>query len=74
MRASEANSAKIVADTMQFAADQRQRLTVACVIVLITFPVRAAFDLMQAYAAFKAPISTELGPYDLLRAVARRRG
>ena len=64
MRASEANAARIVADTMQAAAQHRRRLTASCVIVLITFPVRAAFDLMQAYAAFKAPISTACGQCD----------
>ena len=64
MPASEANSAKIVADTMQFAADQRQRLTVACVIVLITFPARAAFDLLHAYAIFNDPFNPACGECD----------
>ena len=53
--APEANSAKVVADTMQFAAEQRRRLIAACVIVLVTFPARAAFDLLQAYAFFDDP-------------------
>ncbi len=64
MRASEANSARIVADTMQFAVDQRQRLTVACVIVLITFPARAAFDLLHAYSLFNDPQNPACGPCD----------
>ena len=64
MPAPEANSAKIVADTMQFAADQRQRLTVACVIVLITFPARAAFDLLHAYAIFNDPFNPACGQCD----------
>ena len=65
MRASEANAARIVADTMQAAAEHRRRLTAACVIVLVNFPARAAFDLLQAYAAFKAPISNACSQCDL---------
>ena len=57
MRASEANAAIIVAGTMQAAADNRRRLTAACVIVLVTFPARAAFDLLFAYAGFNSPIN-----------------
>ena len=64
MLASEANSAKIVADTMRFAADQRQRLTAACLIVLITFPARAAFDLLLAYSLFNDPLNPACGPCD----------
>jgi hypothetical protein len=40
----------IVEDTMHAAAEQRRRLTAACVTILITFPVRAAFDFMYAYS------------------------
>jgi hypothetical protein len=58
MRASEANAARIVEDTMQAAAAQRRRLTAACLIVLITFPARAAFDLLQAYAFFNDPLNS----------------
>ena len=61
----ELNAARIVVDTMQAAAQHRRRLTAACVIVLVTFPARAAFDLLQAYAAFKAPISTACGQCDM---------
>ena len=64
MLASEANSAKIVADTMRFAADQRQRLTAACLVVLITFPARAAFDLLLAYSLFNDPLNPACGPCD----------
>jgi hypothetical protein len=64
MRASEANAARIVADTMQAAAEHRQRLTAACVIVLVTFPARAAFDLLQAYAFFNDPLNPACGPCD----------
>ncbi len=55
LRLSEANAARIVADTMQAAAQQRRRLTAACVIVLITFPARAAFDLLYAYSTLNDP-------------------
>jgi hypothetical protein len=49
------NAARIVADTMQFAAEQRWHLTDSCVIDLITSPARAAYDLLNAYALFKIP-------------------
>jgi hypothetical protein len=42
----------VVDDSMHAAAEQRRRLTLACVIVLISFPCRGAFDLLQAFAAF----------------------
>ena len=41
----------IVADTMHAAAEQRQRLVAACCVVLVTYPIRAAYDFLQAYAA-----------------------
>ncbi len=53
-----------VADTLQAAAEQRRRLTAACLIVLITFPARAAFDLLQAYAKFNDEINIACGPCD----------
>jgi hypothetical protein len=40
----------IVDDTMQAAAQQRRRLVAACTVVLLTFPARAAFDFLNAYA------------------------
>ena len=55
LRPSEANAVRIVGDTMQAAAQQRRRLTVACVIVLITFPARAAFDVIYAYSTLNDP-------------------
>ena len=61
---SEENAVRIAADTMQAAAEQRRRLTAACVIVLITFPARAAFDLLQAYAFFNDPHNNACGPCD----------
>ena len=45
----------IVDDTMRAAAEQRRRLVAACIIVLITFPARAVFDVLHAYSAFNDP-------------------
>ena len=45
----------IVNDTMHAAAEQRRRLTGACIIVLLTFPARAVFDTLSAYSAFNDP-------------------
>jgi len=42
----------IVGDSMRAAAEQRRRLTLACVVVLISFPCRVAFNLLQAYATY----------------------
>jgi len=42
----------VVDDTMHAAAEQRRRLTFACVVVLMSFPCRAAFNLLESYAAF----------------------
>jgi hypothetical protein len=42
----------IIGDAILAAAEQRRRLTLACVVVLISFPCRIAFDLLQAYATF----------------------
>ena len=61
MRPSEANAARIVIDTIQAAAEQRRRLTAACVIVLITFPARTAFDLLNAYSNFNDPVNPACG-------------
>jgi hypothetical protein len=49
---------------MQAAAEQRRPLTAACVIVLITFPARAALDLLRAYVNFKDPIHPDCGLCD----------
>ena len=37
---------------MRAAAEQRRRLTLACVFVLISFPCRVAFNLLQAYSTY----------------------
>jgi len=57
-------SAMVVADTMQAAAQQRRRLIAACVIVLVTFPARAAFDLLLANALFSNVYNPSCGPCD----------
>jgi len=51
----------IVGDGMRAAAEQRRRLTLACVVVLISFPCRIAFDLLQAYATYNVQFN-ELCP------------
>ena len=50
----EENEARIVENSMQAAVEQRRRLTTACVVVFITFPARAVFDLHNACSAFNA--------------------
>jgi hypothetical protein len=42
----------IVDVSMRAAAEQRRRLTFACIVVLVSFPCRAAFDLLQAYCTY----------------------
>ncbi len=66
LRPAEANAAlvRIVGDTMQAAAQQRRRLTAACVILLITFPARAAFDLLLVYSSFNDPVNPACGLCD----------
>ncbi len=51
-RGTRAATTVIVDDSMRAAAEQRRRLTFACVVVLVTFPCRAAFDLLQAYCTY----------------------
>jgi hypothetical protein len=64
IQAPEANAAKIVADTMQGAAGHQWRLTAACAVVLITFPARAAFDLLLAYSLFNDPYNNDCSQCD----------
>ena len=56
--------AAIVDDTIQAAVQQRRRLAIACVVVLITFPARAAFDLLNAYTSFNDPYNPTCGLCD----------
>jgi hypothetical protein len=51
-KGTQAAATVIVDDSMRAAADQRRRLTFACIIVLISFPCRAEFDLLQAYCTY----------------------
>jgi len=52
LQPNEANVQRLVSDAMQASAAHRWRLTAACVIVLVTFPARAAYDLLLAYSSF----------------------
>jgi hypothetical protein len=47
-----ASTTVIVDDSMRAAAEQRRRLTFACIVVLVSFPCRAAFDLLLAYCTY----------------------
>ena len=40
---------------MQAAAEQRRHLVIACIVVLIAFPARAALNLLSAFALFDVP-------------------
>jgi hypothetical protein len=51
-KATRAATTVIVDDSMRAAAEQRRRLTFACIVVLVSFPCRAAFDLLQAYCTY----------------------
>ena len=53
-----------IEDTKQAAVHQRRRLVIACVIVMVTFPVRAAFDLMLTYSQFNVSFNAECGQCD----------
>jgi hypothetical protein len=61
----ETSSAReIVEDTRKAAVVQRRRVIAACAVVLVMFPARAAFDLLQAYSSFKDPYNLECGYCD----------
>ena len=47
------SAVEIVQDTQKAAVEQRRRLVAACAIVLVSFPARAAFDLLNAYSQFR---------------------
>jgi hypothetical protein len=51
-RGARAATTVIVDNSMRAAAEQRRRLSFACVVVLVSFPCRAAFDLLQAYGTY----------------------
>ena len=52
LQPNEANVQRLVSDAIQASAAHRWRLTAACIIVLVTFPARAAYDLLLAYSSF----------------------
>ena len=54
----------IVDETVQAAAEQLRRLVIACVVVFVTFPARAAFDLLQAYSFSADPYNPACGTCD----------
>jgi hypothetical protein len=49
-------------ETIEATSEQRRRIVIACVVVLVTFPVRAAFDLLNAYSLFYDPYNNACGP------------
>ena len=55
----------IIEDSVEAAAQQRQRLTAACILVMITFPARAAFDFLNAYSSLNQGTSSSCGMCDL---------
>ena len=57
-------AAAVLDEMIQAAAEQRQRLVIACVVVLFTFPARAAFDLLNAYSSFNDPYNPACGICD----------
>ena len=52
----------IVDDTIHASVLQRRRLMAACIVVLATFPVRAVFDLMNAYGNYKTDYNSSCPP------------
>jgi hypothetical protein len=52
LKGTQAEAMDIVDDSMRAAAEQRRRLTFACIVVLVSFPCRVAFDLLQAYCTY----------------------
>ena len=55
---------EVVEDTQKAAVEQRRRLIAACAIVLVSFPARAAFDLLDAYSNFSDPYNPACGGCD----------
>ena len=47
-RAAHAKSTDSIAVKMQAAAEQRRRIFVSCLIILVTFPIRASFNFLKA--------------------------
>ena len=51
-------------DNIDASAELRKRLLSACIIVIITFPSRAAFDFLNAYAALNQDTNPSCGQCD----------
>ena len=47
-------------DTIDASAELRKRLLSACIVVMITFPSRAAFDTLNAYASLNQEINSSV--------------
>jgi hypothetical protein len=60
----EQSAAAVVDETVQAAAQQRRRLVVACVVVLVTFPCRAAYDLLSVYSNLNNQFNPACGQCD----------
>ena len=54
----------VVEDSIQAAGQQRRRLFAACVIVLVTFLARAAFDFLRAFSAIGLQYNPSCGHCD----------
>jgi hypothetical protein len=54
----------VLVRTQKAAVEQRWRLIAACVVVLVSFPARAAFDLLNAYSQFSDPYNPACGQCD----------
>ena len=52
----------VVEDTLQGAVEERRRLLFACLVMLISFPARAVYDMMCAYGRVRPPYNHEYGP------------
>ncbi len=61
---SRGSALEVVEDTQKAAVEQRRRLVAACAIVLVSFPARAAFDLLDAYSNFSDPYNPACGGCD----------
>jgi len=51
-------------DSIDASAELRKRLLSACIVVMITFPARAAFDFLNAYGALNQEINSSCGQCD----------
>jgi hypothetical protein len=51
-------------DTIDASAELRKRLLSACIVIMITFPARAAFDFLNAYGALNQEINSSCGHCD----------